>query len=100
MEKMTEAMNDFNKAVTVNPNFPIAYVRKCYADYWYAFSTRNMEKIEEVMKAFQQAIQKFPMCSKCYTLFVQVRLKLKSVNSNVIDKIMNKSITGTQSRND
>jgi import receptor subunit TOM70 len=75
MEKVTEAMNDFNKAVTVNPNFPIAYVQKCYTDYRYAFSTRNMEKMEEVMKAFQQAIQKFPTCSECYTLFAQVRLR-------------------------
>jgi import receptor subunit TOM70 len=74
MEKVTEALNDFNKAVTVNPNFPIAYVQKCYTDYRYAFSTRNMEKMEEVMKAFQQAIQKFPKCSECYTLFAQVHL--------------------------
>jgi tetratricopeptide (TPR) repeat protein len=74
MEKVTEAMNDFNKAVTVNPNFPVAYVQKCYTDYRYAFSTRNMEKMEEVMKAFQQAIQKFPHCSECYTLFAQVCL--------------------------
>jgi len=72
MEKVTEAMNDFNKAVSLNPNFPIAYVQKCYTDYRYAFSTQNVEKMEEVMKAFQQAIEKFPECSECYTLFAQV----------------------------
>lgn len=72
MEKVTEAMSDFSKAVAVNPNCPIPYVQKCYTDYRYAFSTRNMEKMEEVMKAFQQAIQKFPECSECYTLFAQV----------------------------
>lgn len=74
MEKVTEAMSDFGKAVAVNPNCPIAYVQKCYTDYRYAFTTRNIEKIEEAMKAFQQAIQKFPECSECYTLFAQVWL--------------------------
>ncbi|KAJ9594419.1 hypothetical protein L9F63_014144 [Diploptera punctata] len=72
MEKVTEAMSDFSKAVTVNPNFPIAYVQKCYTDYRYAFSTRNVDKLEEVMKAFEEAIQKFPKCSECYTLYAQV----------------------------
>ncbi|KAJ4429814.1 hypothetical protein ANN_22018, partial [Periplaneta americana] len=72
MEKVTEAMNDFSKAVTLNPNFPIAYVQKCYTDYRYAFSTRNTQKMEDVMNAFQEAIQKFPKCSECYTLFAQV----------------------------
>ena len=81
MEKVTEAMNDFSKAVTVNPNFPIAYVQKCYTDYRYAFSIRNMEKMEEVMKAFEEAIQKFPKCSECYTLYAQVDIKT-SVPSN------------------
>lgn len=33
MEKSTEARKDFEKAVTLNPNFAIAVVQKCYADY-------------------------------------------------------------------
>ncbi|XP_067009479.1 mitochondrial import receptor subunit TOM70 [Anabrus simplex] len=72
MEKVNDAMDDFKKAVTLSPNFPIAYVQKCYTDYRHAFQSRNMEKMEEVMKDFQSAIQRFPTCSECYTLFAQV----------------------------
>nr|CAD7575356.1 unnamed protein product [Timema californicum] len=72
MEKVDEAISDFNKAVSINPNFPIAYVQKCYTDYRHAFTTRDMEKMQEVMRAFQSAIERFPKCSECYTLFAQV----------------------------
>lgn len=73
MEKLREAMNDFNTAVTVNPNFPIMYVQKCYTDYWYTLSTTNMEKWWKRLTS-QQAIQTFPKCSECYALFAQVCL--------------------------
>nr|CAD7446293.1 unnamed protein product [Timema bartmani] len=72
MEKVDEAISDFNKAVSINPNFPIAYVQKCYTDYRHAFTTRDIEKMQEVMRAFQSAIERFPKCSECYTLFAQV----------------------------
>jgi import receptor subunit TOM70 len=72
MKKVTQARDDLSKAVALNPNYPIAYAYKCYTDYLYASSTCNMKKVEEVMKAFQEAIQKFPDCSECYTLFAQV----------------------------
>lgn len=69
---MNEAMDDFKKAVTLNPNFPIAYGQKCYTDYRYAFQTRNVEKMEEVMNEFRKVIERFPKCSECYTLYAQV----------------------------
>ncbi|XP_063222903.1 mitochondrial import receptor subunit TOM70 [Bacillus rossius redtenbacheri] len=72
MEKMDEAIADFNKSVAINPNFPISYVQKCYSDYRHAFNTRNMEMMQEVMRAFQSAIERFPGCSECYTLYAQV----------------------------
>ncbi|KAJ8895740.1 hypothetical protein PR048_001078 [Dryococelus australis] len=72
MEKMDEAIADFNKSVAINPNFPISYVQKCYSDYRHAFNTRNIEMMQEVMRAFQSAIERFPKCSECYTLYAQV----------------------------
>ena len=75
MEKVTEAMNDFSKAVNLNPDFPVAYVQKCYTDYRYAFSTRNMDKLEEVMKSFEKATKMFSKCSECYTLYAQVNIQ-------------------------
>lgn len=72
MEKIDEARDDFKKAVDLNPTFGVAFVQKCYADYRYGIVKRDMEVIAEAMKGFEQAIEKFPDCSECYTLFAQM----------------------------
>ena len=33
IDQMNAAIVDFNKAVTLQPNFPVAYVQKLYTDY-------------------------------------------------------------------
>lgn len=72
MERVREAIEDFEKAVQLNPNFAIAYVQKCYTEYRWAYATGNVEKSKAIMQTFQEAIRRFPMCSECYTLFAQV----------------------------
>lgn len=72
MDKIEEATKDFNRAVELNPNFPIAYVQKCYSDYRQALSSREFEKVEECMKNFAEATERFPKCSECFILYAQV----------------------------
>ena len=33
IDQINAAIVDFNKAVTLQPNFPVAYVQKLYTDY-------------------------------------------------------------------
>ena len=40
-EQIDEAATDFEKAVTLNPNFPIAYVQKLYTDYRHAMQKND-----------------------------------------------------------
>ena len=35
-EQIEEATSDFQKAVEINPEFPVAYVQKLYTDYRHA----------------------------------------------------------------
>ena len=72
MENIDEAREDFRKAVELNPNFGVAFVQKCYADYRYGIVKRDMEVIREAMKGFEQAVEKFPDCPECYTLYAQM----------------------------
>ncbi|XP_071863118.1 translocase of outer membrane 70 [Bombus fervidus] len=77
MERMDEAREDFRKAVEFNPDFGVGYVQKCYADYRYGIVERSKEIIEEAMKNFEAAFDKFPNCSECYTLYAQMLTELQ-----------------------
>ncbi|XP_046387645.1 mitochondrial import receptor subunit TOM70 isoform X2 [Ischnura elegans] len=72
MDKAAEAQADFKKAVDLSPEFPIAYVQKCYADYRYACMEQNIERAKKAIEEFEEAIRKFPKCSECCTLYAQV----------------------------
>ncbi|XP_012273313.1 mitochondrial import receptor subunit TOM70 [Orussus abietinus] len=72
MDNIDEAKKDFQRAVDFNPNFGVAYGQKCYADYQYAVLKRDVEGIETAIKNFENALEKFPNCCECYTLYAQV----------------------------
>lgn len=72
MEKIDEAKSDFEKAVELNPDFGVAYVQKCYTDYRYAVTKRDMNEMNNSMTNFNKAFEKFPDCAECYTLYAQV----------------------------
>lgn len=72
MDKTDKAREDFEKAVKLNPNFPIAYVQKCYADYRYAMLTQNIELLVKNMEEFRKATEKYPNCMEVFVLYAQV----------------------------
>lgn len=65
-------MADFDKAVVLNANFPIALVQKLYTDYRLAVSVGQADAIAQALGAFEDAITRFPDCPECYLLFAQV----------------------------
>lgn len=73
-EKIDEAREDFRKAVEYNPDFGVAFVQKCYADYRYGILKQREDVITEAMRGFEEAFEKFPDCPECYTLYAQVSL--------------------------
>lgn len=72
MDKTEKARDDFEKAVQLNPEFPIAYVQKCYADYRYAMLTQNIDLLMANMEKFRKATEKFPNCLEVLILYAQV----------------------------
>ncbi|XP_050308004.1 mitochondrial import receptor subunit TOM70 [Anthonomus grandis grandis] len=73
MEKTEEARADFQKAVKLNPNFPIAVVQKCYTDYRHAMQSQDIGVLMKSLQDFREAILKFPNCPETYILFAQVQ---------------------------
>lgn len=72
MEKVDEAKDNFERAVELNPGLEVAYVQKCYADYCYGVSKRDVNLINSAMTNYNRTFEKFPDCSEWYTLYVQV----------------------------
>lgn len=72
LEKIDDAKADFEKAHKLHPDFGLLYVQKCYADYRYASSKKNIGLIATAMSDFQSSFEKFPDCSECYTLYAQM----------------------------
>lgn len=72
LDNVDEAKADFEKAVELNPNFGVAYVQKCYTDYRYSLVKRDLIMMSDSMANFKKAIERFPDCSECYTLYAQV----------------------------
>ncbi|CAG9864461.1 unnamed protein product [Phyllotreta striolata] len=73
MDQTDDARKDFSKAVSLNPDFAIAVVQKCYADYRYAMQTKDPGLLVESMQDFRNAIDKFPSYPETYILFAQVK---------------------------
>ena len=74
LDQAAEAMSDFDKAVSLNANFPIALVQKLYTDYRLAVSLSNANKVAAAMSAFEDSIRRFPECPETYLLYAQVCL--------------------------
>lgn len=72
LERMDEATSEFAKAVELNPNFSIAYIQKCYADYRHAQINKNVSAVNQVRADFEHALERFPRCAEAYILFAQV----------------------------
>lgn len=72
LEKLEEALADFNRAVELAPNLCSAYVQKCYADYRSACQNANQVQIYNAIQATQRATEKFPNNIECYNILAQI----------------------------
>jgi len=72
IDQINQAIVDFNKAVTLQPNFPVAQVQKLYTDYRAASTIGDHVTVNSVLEKFKEAIEKFPKCVETYALYAQV----------------------------
>jgi len=71
-DDINKAIVDFNKAVALNPGFPVAYAQKLFTDYRAAAMIGDSSKIKEVLSSFEECVAKFPKCVETYALYAQV----------------------------
>lgn len=67
-------MNNFRKAVALDPDFPVTVVQHCYAEYKYAASINDTDTMFHYLKEFENILKRFPDNIECLTLYAQVYL--------------------------
>jgi len=72
IDDINKAMVDFNKAVALNPTFPVAYAQKLFTDYRAASMIGDSTKIKQVLDDFDKAAENFPKCVETAALYAQV----------------------------
>jgi import receptor subunit TOM70 len=72
IDQVNAAIVDFNKAVALQPEFPVAYVQKLYTDYRAANTIGDNHTVNKVMQEFEEAVERFPQCVETYALYAQV----------------------------
>ncbi|XP_055539127.1 mitochondrial import receptor subunit TOM70 [Wyeomyia smithii] len=72
IERLSEAISDFEKACSLCPNSGMIAIHKCYANYRQAMINKDEYALRKVMEGFRDAIDRFPDCVECYSLMAQV----------------------------
>jgi len=69
-----EAVEEFKKAVELNPKFVLSNVQCCYAQYLHANQTSNVLAAEKYLRQLKGFVIKYPDNAESYTLFAQVKI--------------------------
>lgn len=72
LEKLDEALADFNTAVELAPNMCSAVVQRCYAEYRHACMVQNQVQIYNAIQATHRAAEKFPNNIECFNILAQI----------------------------
>lgn len=69
-----KAVEEFKKAVEMNPQFILSSVQCCYAQYLYAKQMSNELDVEKFLRKLKDFIIKYPNHDESYTLYAQVNI--------------------------
>lgn len=71
-----KAVEEFKRAVELNPKFVLSSVQCCYAQYLHAKQTSNELDAEKFLIKLKGFINKYPDQAESYTLYAQVKINL------------------------
>eukprot|EP00058_Branchiostoma_floridae_P027975 XP_002613466.1 hypothetical protein BRAFLDRAFT_119859 [Branchiostoma floridae] len=71
LDRVPEALRDFEKCCSLKPDFALATVQYNYTQYRAAMLQRSAMQVQDAMKQFEESISKFPDCAEGYVLYAQ-----------------------------
>jgi len=69
-----KAVEEFKRAVELNPTFILSNVQYCYAQYLHAKYTSNELDTEKFLNKLKGFVIKYPDYTESYTLYAQVKM--------------------------
>ena len=72
LDKFDAAKDDLEKAASLRPEFAIANVQNLYTKFLESQLKHDINKVEEIEKSFQAAIDKYPDCVEAYALYAKI----------------------------
>uniref|UniRef100_A0A1B0DDC5 Mitochondrial import receptor subunit TOM70 n=1 Tax=Phlebotomus papatasi TaxID=29031 RepID=A0A1B0DDC5_PHLPP len=72
LQRLQEAVEDFQKTIDMVPDFGMAYVQKLYVEYRTALMEDNPMKSFHLLEKFRDAMERFPKCVECYSIMAQI----------------------------
>ncbi|KAJ8034613.1 Mitochondrial import receptor subunit TOM70 [Holothuria leucospilota] len=71
LEKVDDAVKDFEKCRSLNSEFGLAYAQYCYARYRMALILQSPMQMQEALKQLEECTTKFPSCAEGFALYAQ-----------------------------
>lgn len=71
-----KAVEEFKRAVELNPSFILSSVQYCYAKYLHAKQTSNDLAAEKYIRKLKNFIIQYPDHAESYTLYAQVKTNI------------------------
>jgi len=81
MNKVAEALKDFNRCIEIKGDYALAHAQRCYTKYRQAFATGDIVQAEMATAEFQEIITKYPCCSETYGLYAQAESDRRNFES-------------------
>ncbi|CAO1336983.1 unnamed protein product [Diamesa serratosioi] len=72
LEQIENAVEDFTKAQYLLPEDPLTYIHLLYSEYRKATADGDNATLFAKIEDFSKAVERFPDCTECYSLFAQV----------------------------
>lgn len=67
-----KAVEEFERAVKLNPKFVLSNVQCCYAQYLHAKQMSNEHDADKYLRRLKEFVIKYPDHAESYTLYAQV----------------------------
>ncbi|XP_058125293.1 mitochondrial import receptor subunit TOM70 [Anopheles ziemanni] len=88
MDRLNEAITDFEQATKLCPTSGIIATHLCYASYRLALMNKDEQGVQRVLKRFYDVLDQFSDCVECYSIMAQVLSEQQAFQDadNVFDK--------------
>lgn len=71
-----KAIEEFKRAIKLNPKFGLSYIRCCYAQYNFAKQKSNVLDTEIFLKNLSKCMIKYPNIAENYILYTHVKVNI------------------------